>query len=248
MDQENSVVIAISELQKLEQQRLAQEAQAKERERIECERAQARKRAEQERARRLAESEAREKIAFDLRRRNVELDTQVAALRSELAAVQAARQEIRLRLLAGYPTQITEIRSSRLGLKLVGAVVVGSAITLLAVYFLSPTHPSTVESEFEHSKPREESIRVEQKAAAFSINKTDKTANGRPDEPRTGRAQGETIPLQKVKSKPRDNSRPRPGKPKDSKKSGDLLGDLDNCGDDPTCGLPVAKDKQSNSR
>lgn len=248
MDQENSVTAAISELQELERQRVADEAKKKQRERIESEKARALQPAEQECARRLAEEETRKRFVHDLRRRNAEVDAQIAALKAELAAVQAARQEIRLRLLAGYPTRITEIKSSRLGLKLACALAAGSAMTLLGVYSLSPLEPPANRSESERFERRDEASRGEQPDAEYPIVETEFNSVGRLPVPRPDKEERETPSSKKKNDKSQKHSNPRPEKINKTKPSSDILSDLDECGDDPTCGLPVTKNKRGIKR
>jgi len=244
MDQENSVVVAISELRKIEQQRIADEAKAKERERIEREKAQALRQAEQDRARRLAEEETRKRFALDLQRRDAEADAQIASLKAELAAVQAARQEIRLRLLAGYPTRIADIKSSRSRLKFLCALAVGSAMTLLGVHFLSPSDSQTNRNESEHSEQRDESNRVERPDTVYPIVRTDIHSDAHLPAPRPDKVQPETPAPKKYNDKSGKRPKQRRDKIKDTKTTGDILNDLEECGDDPTCGLPLIKDKR----
>jgi hypothetical protein len=102
-ESENSVMVALKELCSLENERVADEAaQAEEAARLEAEGEEARRLEEQRRAEEQArvEAETRARVEAELKRRDQEAEERMAALRLELAAVQADREVIEMEMLA----------------------------------------------------------------------------------------------------------------------------------------------------
>jgi len=91
---DDSVQLALAELRKLEDDRLAAQARARVEERELLERRQAERRSAEDHAQRVAEAEARERVQVDLRARDAEAERRMASLRAELEAVRADRERV----------------------------------------------------------------------------------------------------------------------------------------------------------
>src|SRR5690349_12872801 len=95
----NSLLFCLDELKKLEDDRIASESKARaDRERVEAERL-ARAAAEEQHRRLVAEEEARLRVAADLAARDEDAERRLAALRTELTAVQTERELMRARFV-----------------------------------------------------------------------------------------------------------------------------------------------------
>ncbi|MBI2895661.1 MAG: hypothetical protein HYY06_19040 [Deltaproteobacteria bacterium] len=226
--QGDSVMFALGELRRLESERMAEEAAMAARRRAEEaeERAAAdraseeARRAEEEEDRRRAESEAREKDADAARR--------IEMLRLELAAVSAERERLRERYLeAGAGAYVdTRARTNRRAwIALLGFTTIsmaGLAIVLATRPPLPPPPepasleapalaPSTVQDVAEHD---------ERPAIALPS----------PD-PAPGQAASHTRP------RPAHGAKVRPPAAPPAKRPPDLLRDLCEDSEDPTCGM-----------
>jgi hypothetical protein len=236
MTTESSVLTNLRELSRLESERIADEtARAAEKERAARE---AKARAEREaaeaeaHARRLVEAQARLELDEERAGRDAEAEQRLAALRAELAAVQADRERMHTHIatLADDGWADRSARDSSWGWKAAfasaGAVAAGLALILAVREPVQPTRIVQV--------PVERTVYVEQpatdEAEAENVEETDGpligTAEGGEDRPAAMPSGGGRV------RPPRPDVRPRMGAMEP-----DPLGDLD-CGeDDPTCGI-----------
>lgn len=155
MTTENSVLMALGELQSIEEKRIATEQEARrtaEREAREAAEREAKRRAEAE-AQAEAEREHAERVAREEARLNVEAvvdsrtkdaDQRIASMKAELAAIQAERQAFQLRMVDA--TTRIEPRRSRGWAAAFGIAMVACAAlaTLVIVQITTPPPPPRV--------------------------------------------------------------------------------------------------------
>lgn len=232
MTQEKSLTAALSELQTLEENRLAEEQREAE---LKSQPEQLALAAECAGKKRVSELKRCERNQADVSERNLEVETRIAALQSELAAVQLAREEIRLRLLASVQTSNTGQHPSLLRWKLACFLALFTTLTLLVLHWVSagdsPTDTKTTE--------RIESIQTDKYAkedplnSSEAVHKIEKSI----EPPRNLHSDREPIFSNKPVSKPKTSTKHRDHSLKKPFSADDILSDLDSCEDDPTCGL-----------
>jgi hypothetical protein len=234
MTTESSVLTNLRELGRLESERIAQEkAQAADEERAEREaaaRAKAEAEAAEAHARRKAEAEVRLKLEEERAGKDAEAERRLAALKAELAAIQADRERMHARIatLADDGWTGRPSRESSWGWKAAfasaGAVAAGLALILAVREPVQPTRIVQV--------PVERTVYVEQPAAE-DVDQGEDTAA----QPTVSAEPVEDTPV--VASNTGGRVRPpRPGmRPQMGAMEPDPLGDLDCPEDDPTCGI-----------
>lgn len=222
-NQDTSLLFCLGELRKLEEERIAGEAKARvEAERLEAERA-ARAQMEEEQRRRIVEAEAKLRVQADVAARDAEAAQRLAALRAELAAVQSEREVLRARFVeATLPVVAEDRRRAARGwgfaFGAASAVAAGLAALLVmqdpAPVALAPAPASRVEPPVARvvDAPVVESAPVVEPAP----------------EPEPVAAVAQT----KVR-------RPRPPRDTTRNNTREILSEIDECGDDPTCGIDV---------
>jgi hypothetical protein len=236
MTKENSVLFALEELGRLEQDRIAQEHEAAE----EALRVEERARAEAEAAVAQAEAhrqavaaeEARLNVERQLAVRDAEAERRMETLKAELAAVVADRERMHRSIasLADEGVRANREAQGSWGWKVAfastGLVAVGLG---LIVAMREPVPPQIVEVPVE--VPVERALEVEAPAA-------DSTADSTPEVPPTPAptvAVASPSPETRAATRPRG---PRAGmRPHTRNMEADPLGHLDCAEDDPTCGL-----------
>lgn len=231
---EQSVLTALDELRRLEEER--QEAERREAERARAAKAEAARRAEEAEAeaarqseeveahrRRVSEEEARLRVDADLAARDAEAERRIMALRAELARVQAAREAEHLQRLAHLelPQRAPRGRGFFVGALTsgIGALVVALGFTLFAPE--PPSHTS-VEAVEPATRPEPEALAPAVVAA--------------PEPVVAAPAPVQVAPV--VTTRARERPRPRGERPVRPAQGLDLV---ERCGDDPLCAIDAPR-------
>ena len=228
---DDSVMLALSELRRLEAERVEEERKAGEARAAAEARARSEAEAREAHARAVAEEEARIRVERDLRVRDLEAERRLAALRAELDAVRADRERIHA-VVAQLGHEPSPPRRDTRGWLAFGAALAAATAILVAILAREPAieerivqvpiePPRAIEVAADDAPVTEEPATSDAVAAAVA------TAAPEP---------GQTRP-----TRPRPPTQHRPPAGPTSGMHGtagdDPALDFDHCGDDPTCGL-----------
>ena len=233
---DDSVMFALSELRRLEAQRIDDERRAREAQAAAEARAKEEAAAREAHARAVAEEEARLRVERDLRARDLEAERRLASLRAELEAVRADRERIHAVVAQIGHDPTPPRRDTRAWLAFGAALTAASAILVVLLTRAPAIEERIVQVPVE--APRSAEVVANDPPPAAETPASDAVAVASPSA---------TEPVQ-TRPASRPGASTRPTRP-DTRPTGtagmhgtlsadpDL--DFDHCGDDPTCGIDL---------
>ncbi len=245
---DDSVLCALDELRELESARLQEQAERQQQLHAEAEArlAEEQRQAEEQRAQQVAEAEARLRMDAEIQRRDAEAEARIAALRAELRAVQCSREAFHRDFLESrsreYDPDTSAWRAARKW-KLAFATACTAVAALGLLLMVDGTGSS--------APPSPRPIPDPAPASASPLEPVEVFGTVEPAAPIASRDAADPAPetsrlVRRSPTKNRQGVRASRGNELPTKAGlrsggpGRELGEIDECGDDPTCGIEIA--------